>query len=100
MVVTAKQFQSVFDVVKKWHDQAFRDRLVNGQFALVDTEDYMRLDVLGLSRGVQAVLYCFDTELGRVDEASDNQQADSRNHGDHSGGHDRTDPGRWCARLS
>ena len=41
MVVTAKQFQSVFDVVKKWHDQGFRDRLVNGQFALVDTEDYI-----------------------------------------------------------
>ena len=40
MVVTAKQFQSVLDVVKKWHDQGFRDRLVNGQFALVDTEDY------------------------------------------------------------
>ena len=69
MVVTAKQFQSVFDVVKKWHDQAFRDRLVNGQFALVDTEDYKRLDVLGLYRGVQAIMYCFDIELGRVDEA-------------------------------
>ena len=41
MVVTAKQFQSVFDVVKKWYDQGFRDRLVNGQFALVDTEDYI-----------------------------------------------------------
>ena len=41
MVVTAKQFQSVLDVVKKWHDQGFRDRLVNGQFALVDTEDYI-----------------------------------------------------------
>ena len=40
MVVTAKQFQSVLDVVKKWHDQGFRDRLVNGQLALVNTEDY------------------------------------------------------------
>ena len=41
MVVKAKQFQSVLDVVKKWHDQGFRDRLVNGQLALVDTEDYI-----------------------------------------------------------
>ena len=41
MVVKAKQFQSVLDVVKKWHDQGFRDRLVNGQFALVDTEVYI-----------------------------------------------------------
>ena len=41
MVVTAKQFQSVLDVVKKWHDQGFRDRLVNGQLALVDEEGYI-----------------------------------------------------------
>ena len=41
MAFTAKQFQSVLDVVKKWHDQGFRDRLVNGQLALVDTEDYI-----------------------------------------------------------
>ena len=41
MVITAKQFQSVLDVVKKWHDQGFRDRLVNGQLALVDTEHYI-----------------------------------------------------------
>ena len=34
MALTAKQFQSVMDVVKKWYDQGFRDRRVYGQLAL------------------------------------------------------------------
>ena len=41
MAFTAKKLQSVLDVVKKWYDQGFRDRLVNGQLALVDEENYM-----------------------------------------------------------
>ena len=41
MAFTAKQFQNVLDIVKKWHDQGLRDLLVNGQLALTYEEVYI-----------------------------------------------------------
>ena len=40
MTFTAKQFQSILDIVHKWYLQGFRDLLVNGQLAL--TYDFQR----------------------------------------------------------
>ena len=34
MTFTAKQFQTILDIVHKWYLQGFRDLLVNGQLAL------------------------------------------------------------------
>ena len=34
MTFTAKQFQSILDIVHQWYLQGFRDLLVNGQLAL------------------------------------------------------------------
>ena len=36
MPTAAKDFQVVLDLVKEWYVQSFRDRLVNGQFAIED----------------------------------------------------------------
>jgi len=35
----SKAFQTVLDTVKLWHDQSFRDLLVNGRFAIEDDAD-------------------------------------------------------------
>lgn len=38
MPTAAKDFQVALDLVKEWYMQSFRDRLVNGRFAIEDAD--------------------------------------------------------------